>query len=149
MGFYGVSPAVSIYPGTVGLVLGQPALPGSPVTKSAQTLLASGKSSPIVIAAQPGFHPSTQRQLIWRVFPTGSVNINLQVSVDDVDANYQTIDTYSGSSATVRTITADNSATASPAAQTATKILSAARFIRVVENSGDATATAIVDVTCQ
>lgn len=155
---YGVGAPVSIQPGDRALLLGSESIPGFfgsggsgySAPGSAVTLQASQASRPVVIAAMGGRHPATQRQLIWRVFPTGSVNLLLQVSIDNEDVNYVTIDSYSGNTNSgARVITADVDAAGQggPAAQGTAKILSAARFIRVKEGSGSSPATAIADCT--
>lgn len=155
-GIYGTNPSRSIYPGDLALLMGTAVIPGFFGTSASggpggtnepQTLAASQASSPVVIAAAPDGHPVTQRQLVWRVFPTGTANLALQVSTDDVGANYVTIDSVSTSSGAVRVITADNSSSNPPGAQATNKNLSSARFIRVKENSGSGSAVAIVDVT--
>lgn len=161
-GTYGSAAPVAIQPGDRALILGYkniPAFAGNVVpggnASSAQdsegdyadTLGAGKASGPVVIAAMGGRHPSTQRQLIWRVFNAGASNISLQVSIDDVAANYVTIDTYNGSgNSGPRVITADNSASSPPNAQATLKNLSAARFIRVLNNAAGSV-TAIVDCT--
>ena len=144
-----------ILPGDTGVLLGHKAIYGfqgsvpsggyNPGANGPSTLADSGVSRTIAIAARPGDHPSTQRQLIWRVkMITGTAALNLQVSVDGTD--FVTIDTVSTSSDSTRTIPGDYAAAGGPAAQTASKILSSARFIRV-QDTGSGT-TAYVDVTC-
>ena len=145
-----------ILPGDTGVLLGHKAIYGfqgsvpsggyNPSVNGPSTLADSGVSRTIAIAARPGDHPSTQRQLIWRVkMITGTAALNLQVSVDGTD--FVTIDTVSTSSDSTRTIPGDYAAAGGPAAQTASKILSSARFIRV-QDTGSGT-NAYVDVTCQ
>ena len=145
-----------ILPGDTGVLLGHKAIYGfqgsvpsggyNPGANGPSTLADSGVSRTIAIAARPGDHPSTQRQLIWRVkMITGTAALNLQVSVDGTD--FVTIDTVSTSSDSTRTIPGDYAAAGGPAAQTASKILSSARFIRV-QDTGSGT-NAYVDVTCQ
>ena len=145
-----------ILPGDTGVLLGHKAIYGfqgsvpsggyNPGADGPSTLADSGVSRTIAIAARPGDHPSTQRQLIWRVkMITGTAALNLQVSVDGTD--FVTIDTVSTSSDSIRTIPGDYAAAGGPAAQTASKILSSARFSRV-QDTGSGT-TAYVDVTCQ
>jgi hypothetical protein len=145
-----------ILPGDTGVLLGHKAIYGfqgsvpsggyNPGADGPSTLADSGVSRTIAIAARPGDHPSTQRQLIWRVkMITGTAALNLQVSVDGTD--FVTIDTVSTSSDSIRTIPGDYAAAGGPAAQTTSKILSSARFIRV-QDTGSGT-NAYVDVTCQ
>lgn len=145
-----------ILPGDTGVLLGHKAIYGfqgsvpsggyNPAVNGPSTLADSGVSRTIAIAARPGDHPSTQRQLIWRVkMITGTAALDLQVSVDGTD--FVTIDTVSTSSDSIRTIPGDYAAAGGPAAQTTSKILSSARFIRV-QDTGSGT-TAYVDVTCQ
>jgi len=162
-GQYGSFPPVAMQPGDRALVLGLRNIPGfqGSVTPGGsgsstdsegdypQTLASGQASGPVVIAAMGGRHPSTQRQLIWRVFGAGSINVSLQVSIDDVAANYVTIDSYNSSgNSGARAITADvdSSGQGGPGAQSTLKILSAARFIRVLNNAGGSV-TAIVDCT--
>ena len=145
-----------ILPGDTGVLLGHKAIYGfqgsvpsggyNPGVDGPSTLADSGVSRTIAIAARPGDHPSTQRQLIWRVkMITGTAALNLQVSVDGTD--FVTIDTVSTSSDSIRTIPGDYAAAGGPAAQATSKILSSARFIRV-QDTGSGT-NAYVDVTCQ
>lgn len=157
---YGVGAPVALQPGDKGLLLGTEPVygffgsggSGAPnLSQENPVTLQEGKAArPLIIAAMGGRHPQTQRQLVWRVFPTGSANLNLQVSIDDVDANYITIDSYSGSTASgPRVIVADIQNTGNPPqAQSTGKNLATARFIRVKEGSGSAPATAIADCTC-
>ena len=57
--------------------------------------------------------------------------------MDDVAANYITVDTSAGTAgAEVRVIQADNSATSGPGLQSALKIVSSARFFRVLNTNG-------------
>ena len=145
-----------ILPGDTGVLLGHKAIYGfqgsvpsggyNPGVAGPSTLADSGVSRTIAIAARPGDHPSTQRQLIWRVkMITGTAALDLQVSVDGTD--FVTIDTVSTSSDSTRTIPGDYASAGGPAAQTTSKILSSARFIRV-QDTGSGT-NAYVDVTCQ
>ena len=161
-GQYGSAAPVAIQPGDKALLLGYKFIPGfvgSSVpggnSSSAQdtegdyadTLTAGQASGPVVIAAMGGRHPATQRQLIWRVFNAGASNVSLQVSIDDVAANYVTIDTYNSTgNSGPRVITADNSSSSPPNTQATLKNLSAARFIRVINNAASSV-TAIVDCT--
>jgi hypothetical protein len=145
-----------ILPGDRGLLLGQKAIPGFQGTggnnlsvDNAGVLTAGQNSRSIAIAARPGDHPSTQRQLIWRVrLITGTAGLDLQVSIDPL-SDWTTIDTYSGTADSVRVIGAERGAAASnlPAALSAAAILSSARFVRVLD-TGSGT-TAFVDVVCQ
>jgi len=148
MGIYGINQVQTLYPGQTKNMLGIAALPGTPVTAANETLAASQASSPVVVASQPGFHPSTQRQITWRVF--GNVaGLKLQASVDNVDANYQTVDTSAGSSGPeVRIVPAEHSATPGPGLQSTAMVVSSARFFRVL-NSNASPISATVDITCQ
>ena len=148
MGIYGKNSGKSIYPGSTGILLGTTALPGTQVTAAHETLPANTASSYVVVAARPGGFGSTQRQITWRIF--GDVSgLQLQASVDEVDANYVTIDTSVGTSTPeVRVIQADISATSGPGAQSALKIVSSARFFRV-KNASGSPISATVDITCQ
>jgi hypothetical protein len=158
MGIYGTNQGQNLYPGQTKKMLGITALPGTPVVAANETLPADTASSYVVVASQPGAHPSTQRQIIWRIFASaesgsppapGIAGLELQASVDNVAANYVTRDTSVGGVAVeVRTIPADFGATAGPGEQSALKIVSSARFFRVY-NPTDASATATVDLTCQ
>ena len=125
-GVYGNYPAVSMQPGDRALVVGWKYIPGffgnvtpggngsttDPDGDYPETLAANAASGPVVISAMGGRHPSTQRQLIWQVYPKGTVGLDLQVATADNAEDYVTIDTYSGSSNSgPRVITADNTAT--------------------------------------
>lgn len=150
MGIFGNNAVQTLYPGQTKNMLGVAALPGTPVTAAHETLAASQASSPVVVASQPGGSPSTQRQITWRVFSTsGIAGFKLQASVDNVAANYVTVDTSVGGVAVeVRTVPAEQSAAPGPGLQTATKIVSSARFFRVL-NSNGSPESATIDVTCQ
>jgi hypothetical protein len=162
-GIYGKAAPVAMQPGDRALVMGLRKIPGfqGNVTPGGngssndsqgdypETLGAGQASGPVVIAAMGGRHPSTQRQLIWQVYPTGTADLNLQVATADNDADYVTIDTTGSISADSgpRVITADvdSSGEGGPGAQATLKVLSSARFIRV-KDSGSGS-TAIVAVT--
>lgn len=148
MGIYGVNQGKSINAGQTRNMLGIEALPGTPVVAAHETLPANTASSPVTIVAQVGGHPSTQRQILWRVFSaSGIAGFKLQASVDDVAANYVTIDTSAGGVAVeVRTVPAEQTATAGPGLQTATKIVSSARHFRVL-NSNGSPESATIDIT--
>lgn len=148
MPIYGQFPTQSLYPGSVGKLLGVNAVPGTPITAANETLPAHTATSVIVVAARPGDHASTQRQITWRIFGSTS-GIQLQASIDEVAANYVTIDTSAGSPSTeIRVVQADNSSTAGPGLQSALKIVSSARFFRVLNNNGSPF-TGTIDLTCQ
>jgi hypothetical protein len=74
MGQYGsgtrsASVVQSLYPGRHGKMLGTSIIYTDPIIPAANETLEPGTaSSPIVVASQPGMHPSTQRQIIWRIF---------------------------------------------------------------------------------
>lgn len=148
MGIYGVNQGRSINAGQTRKLLGTTALHGTPVVAANETLAASQASSPVVIVAQVAGHPSTQRQVIWRIFSaSGIAGFKLQASVDDVAANYETIDTSVGGTAVeVRTVPAEQSAAPGPGLQTATKVVSSARFFRVL-NSNGSPESATIDIT--
>ena len=157
-GVYGTHAPVSLQPGDVAYVLGTKAIygfqgsggSGSPNLSldQPQALTAGQASGPVVISAMGGRHPSTQRQLIWEVIPTGAVTLALQVAIRDLAGDYVTIDTYSSSSASgPRVIPSDmGTSPGTPEAQSTAKILSASRFIRVIDTGSGS--TAIVPVTC-
>lgn len=149
MGIYGVNQGQAIYPGQTKNMLGTKALPGTPVTDAHETLPAATASSYVVVPAQTPLG-STQRQITWRVFSTsGIAGFKLQASVDNVAANYVTVDTSVGGVAVeVRTVPAEQSAAPGPGLQTATKVVSSARFFRVL-NSNGSPQTATIDITCQ
>ena len=160
-GVYGQTAPVAIQPGDRALVLGLRNIPGfqgsvvpgggtssteDPNGDYSQTLTASQKSGPVVIAAMGGRHPSTQRQLIWQVYAKSSVGLNLQVATADNDGDYVTIDTYSGSTNSgPRVVAADIGTAPEPGAQATIKNLGSARFIRVQDTGSGS--TAIVTVT--
>ena len=162
-GVYGKSAPVAMQPGDRALVLGLKNIPGffgsvipgghassteDPEGDYSQTLSDNQASGPVVIAAMGGRHPSTQRQLIWQVYATTSVGLDLQVATADNDEDYVTIDSYTGSANSgPRCITADvdSSGNGGPGAQGTLQILSSARFIRVKDTGSGS--TAIVAVT--
>ena len=162
-GVYGNYPAVSMQPGDRALVVGLKYIPGffgnvapggngsttDPDGDYPETLAANAASGPVVISAMGGRHPSTQRQLIWQVYPKGTVGLDLQVATADNAEDYVTIDTYSGSSNSgpqmyYRRLNS-TATTAVPGPQATAKILSAARFIRILDTGSGS--TAIVAVT--
>lgn len=161
-GVYGKYSAVAMQPGDRALVVGLKYIPGffgnvapggngsttDPDGDYPETLAANAASGPVVISAMGGRHPSTQRQLIWQVYPKGTVGLDLQVATADNAEDYVTIDTYSGSSNSgPRCITADINSTGDggPGKQATLGILSAARFIRILDTGSGS--TAIVAVT--
>jgi len=153
---------VAMQPGDRALLLGLQNIPGffgnvipgggsasteDPNGDYTQTLTAGAAGRIVVIAAMGGRHPVTQRQLIWQVYPVGTAGFNLQVSTTAKAADFVTIDTYSGSTNSgPRVISSENNTTglASPEAQSTAKILSAARFIRVVDTGSGSTAVVAV-----
>lgn len=150
MGIYGKQAVQALYPSQTKKMLGVTAMPGTPVVDANESIAASQASSPVVVVAQPGGHPSTQRQIIWRIFSaSGQSGLQLQASVDDVATHYVTIDTSAGGSAVeVRIVQADTTTTPGPQALSAAKIVSSARFFRVL-NSNGSPVSASVDITCQ
>lgn len=145
MPIYG-TPSQSILPGQVGLLFGTPAYPGSTPAypAAAEVIAADEKSRPVVIPAVNSGTTNTQRQLSWQVTGTGSFNFNLQVAIEDVDAEYTTIANYTGTNGSGLLGVQSDGVTES---QATSKVLAAARFIRCVEASGSPV-TATVKVTC-
>ena len=94
MSKYGKAPAQSISFGDIGVLLGAAAMPTGPValqSRQYETVADGDKSGVVVQTDAPYKHPTTQRQLVWRIFFSGSpsaVSLKLQGSLDDVDANY-------------------------------------------------------------
>jgi len=124
------TPTQSIYPGDIGTFMGQLAIAGTSIAAANESLPAGGSSRTVVIAAAAYGHPVTQRQIIWQVFGSGSLDIQLEGSIDGV--NFEVVDTYSGTgNSGPRIVQADTAATAGPQALSAAKIVSAARFWRV------------------
>ena len=155
MPLYGEAPQ-SIAPGQIGTFMGIRAIPSTPIVAANESIPATvssppsvGASRPVVIAANVGGHGSTQRQIIWRVFGTVAVNINLEASIDDVPANYVVVDNYTGTgNSGARVIQADLSTADGPQAQSVAKIVSSARFWRVT-NAGATAVSITADMTCQ
>jgi len=146
MPLFGQGDPVSIYPGDIGTFVGLRAIPGGPVSRETDTdeLLPSGEASrPVVIAAAAYGHPSTQRTIIWRVLGLGSgaANLQLQASIDNVDANYETVDTATANGQ--RHVQADG--VTGP--QGTPALVSSARFWRVY-NAGSAV-TILADMSAQ
>jgi len=145
MPLYHIGAPQSIYPRDIGTFMGLRAIPGGPADREVDTdeLFPAGDSSrPVVIAALHGNHPTTQRTIIWRVFGlgSGSCDIQLQASIDDVDANYVTIDTATSDGQ--RHVQADGVT----GAQGTPALVSSARFWRI-HNAGS-TVTLLADMNC-
>jgi hypothetical protein len=135
---------ISIYPGSVGQFLGTNFVPGSPPVTGYELFPASGVSRTVVIPAIVGGHATTQRQIIWRVFGVGSLGaIQLQCSIDNVDANFVTVDSYTGTGNSGSQTIQSGGVTGSQATD---EVVSAARFWRIV-NAG-ATVGIVADMTC-
>ena len=99
MGLFGVAPAISIFPGQRGLMFGSHGMPTGPTalqTVQPDVAGAGAISRPVVIASVPSGIPTSQRQIIWRVFGTGSLNISLLASVDGIEGNFVVISNYTG-----------------------------------------------------
>ena len=161
-GVFGMTETVAMQPGDRALVLGLRNIPGffgnvlpggvkasteDPKGDYPQTLSAGQASGAVVIAAMGGRHPATQRQLIWQVYPAGSAGLSLQVSTTKDASDFVTIDTYTGSTPSgPRVITADvdSSGQGGPGAQATLKVLSSARFIRVLDTGSGSTAVVAV-----
>jgi hypothetical protein len=95
------NPSKSIYPGQNALIVGWPAINDGPTAEQVTRLesIATGyKSIPVCVAPVSGGHGYTQRQITWQatygVEPSAASWI-LQGSIDDVDDEYQTVDTSS------------------------------------------------------
>ena len=146
-----------IYPGDKGILLGHREIYGfqgsvhsggyNPAVSGPDTLAPSASSRSIAIAARPGDHPATQRQLLWIVrLISGTAGLNLQVSFDGTN-DWITIDTYTGTTDSVRVVGAESGAASLPNAQVTAKILSGARYVRVTDTGSGTTAK--VDIVCQ
>jgi hypothetical protein len=156
-----VPPVRSIYPGKTGYMLGTAGIPNTDPAIPAQegTLASHATSSTIVIASQPGMHPSTQRQVIWRIFstpsgspPAGVSGLDLQASIDGKPGTFVTIDAstgvQNGTDVEIRSVQADNSASSGPDLQSTLKIVSAARYFQVYNSTGSPI-SAFIDICSQ
>ena len=150
----GVGAPQSIYPGDLGTFMGKRAIPGGPVDREVDMpeLLPAGlQSRTVVIAAQFGFHPSSQRQLVWRgFFTSGTSTIDLLASIDNI--NWVLIDSVDGGANFQRAIPSDPSSAQTEDAgsppSTIESWLSSYRFL-AVRNVGASDVDAIFDCTCQ
>jgi len=106
MSTYGKTASQSISFGDIGVLLGAKPMPTGPLalqTIQYQSVSNGDKSAPVVIIDAPFLHPTTQRQLIWRIKFSGtpsSVSLKLQASVEDLDGDYVDLSgaTYTGTS---------------------------------------------------
>lgn len=154
MPLYGVGPSISILPGSTGVLMGQKAIVGTPfTTQTAEALPVGDFSRPVVIQGRPSGHPVTQRQGVLRLFPTAgsppeTTSLVIQVSIDDVPANYVTIATLSdfGASNVQYTIQADGTSGDGTSGDAASAILSCYRFVRI-GNSGAEPVNVFADFT--
>lgn len=108
------NPSKGVYPGSNALVVGYPAIPFSDPSLAAdqfETVSSGYTSIPASIAAAFGMRGYTQRQIMWQVLygnaPAG-ITWTLQGAIEDVDSEYQTVDTYTGTTNSTRTVTGDN-----------------------------------------
>jgi len=89
------------YPGDISIIVGYPALPAGPsgtTTDQAEAVLVNYKSIPFCVPSAFGDKGYTQRQITWQVAygtAPSSITLNLQGSINDVDAEYQIIDSSS------------------------------------------------------
>jgi len=135
----------SIYPGSVGVLLGTQAIPATPVTAANETIANGAVSRTVVVAARPEGHPSSQRQIIWQIFGSSSVTLALQGSIDGI--NFVTVDTFTGTAsttATIRPVLAEVGGTTG----TVTGIVSSFRYWQV-KNTGASPVSVTVTITCQ
>lgn len=134
---YGKPPfAKSIYPGQNTLAVGYPAIaPGGPSALAAdqpEVITAGYKSIPVCVAPAPGNHGYTQRQLSWQIVfgvAPSVASLILQGSINDVDAEYQTVDTSTSIAGETRTINSNM------------------RFFRVLASALTGTTSATVKIT--
>jgi len=117
---------------------------GPGVGPTAENLPGNAASVPIVIAPRTP-NQNSLRTVVWRAFPAGAtVDLAFQVSIDANPLNFVTVDTYSGTgNSGNREIQADQVTGAQSAA------MSSARFCRVLNLSGTAVSSLIVDFTAQ
>lgn len=124
------------YPGNLAIIVGYPALSAGPTgttVDQAETLSSSYTSIPFCVPSVTGNVGYTQRQITWQVVygtaPT-SITMTLQGSMNDVDAEYQTVDS-----------------TSSIVGEPGRTISSNLRFFRIKVTALGGTATAIVRIT--
>jgi len=129
--------AVSVYPQQNTIVVGLPALPGVVGLTSDRTeaIAAGYKSIPVCVAGTMGIHGYTGRQITWQVVygvAPAAISLVLQGSINDVDAEYQTVDT----------------STSTTGEQGRTTAITNFRFFRIYCASVTGTPTAVVKITC-
>ena len=138
------APVQSIYPGSTGTLFGTETLYGSPIVEGPEAIADGDVSRTVVVAARPGDHPSTQRQIVWTVkYATsgaGSPSWELWGSADG--ENFVKIDTNTSSSSGPRMVQADATTGALTAA------VSSCRFF-YVKNASASGQTAQVKISCQ
>lgn len=173
MPLYNVGSPQSIYPGSVGTFMGSRAIPGFATgfatgpdlsVDRPEVLPAGGVSRPVVIAAQFGRHPSTQRQLVWRTFFTDESLLSppgpglspttlwLEASIDNKDENYVVIAAVTGDVNFQMAIPNDPSTgeieDAGSPPTTIYPYLSSYRYLRI-KNAGSAAVAIISDCASQ
>lgn len=127
----------SIYPGANALAVGYPRVYGGPASLASdqpETMETGYKSIPIVVMAQPGLHPSTQRQVVWQIIygtAPSAATLLLEGSITDVDAEYATVDTSTSTSE-----------------ETRTTAVTALRFFRIHASSLTGGCSAVIRITC-
>lgn len=137
MGLYAVAKPLSIYPGQNAFAFGYPAIKDGPTAlQSAQyeTVAAGAKSRSVCVASGMGHQGFTQRIISWEVLYNGTPSVSgfiLQGAIDDVDADYVTVDTSVLTATEVRQTGITNF-----------------RFFRVVAPVGLTTLGVIAKITC-
>ena len=101
--------SVSVFPQHFVYLFGQPAMPTGPAALQSvqfETISEGEKSIPVSPSLTLGMHGYTERQVTWVTsFYTNPSDISLilQGSIDDVDADYTTVDTSTNTSGESRT----------------------------------------------
>ena len=125
-----------LYPQANAIAVGYPALPGvSGLTSDQNEAIAAGyKSIPVCVAGTMGIHGYTSRQITWQVnygVAPAAISLVLQGSINDVEAEYQTVDTSTSTSGEQGRTIATN-----------------LRFFRIYVASVTGTPTAVVKIAC-
>lgn len=135
---YGKFPfSKTVFPGQNALVVGFPAIPpGGPsalANDQGESLATAYKSIPVCVAPVAGMGVGyPQRQISWQTVFTlaaSALTLILQGSINDVDAEYQTVDTSSATGGETRTVASNM------------------RFFRVLGSSVTGACTGTVKIT--
>lgn len=110
---YGKHSSIGVYPQQFAYAFGAPAIPDGPAALTIvqkETITQGEKSIPISPSLMVGSRGYTQRQVTWQSYfstPPSVVSLILQGALDDVEADYVTVDESSNVNGETRTVSSN------------------------------------------